>query len=31
MKQIAKDNDAQWQSNTPAEKHAKRGPPAIAS
>lgn len=26
MKQIAKDNDAQWQSNTPAEKHLKRGP-----
>ena len=26
MKQIAKDNDAQWQSNTPAEKHVKRGP-----
>jgi bifunctional non-homologous end joining protein LigD len=26
MKQIAKDNDAQWQSTTPAEKHAKRGP-----
>jgi len=26
MKQIARDNDAQWQSNTPAEKHARRGP-----
>ncbi len=26
MRQIATDNDAQWQSNTPAEKHAKRGP-----
>jgi DNA ligase D, 3''-phosphoesterase domain/DNA polymerase LigD, polymerase domain/DNA polymerase LigD, ligase domain len=26
MRQIAKDNDAQWQSNTPAEKHTKRGP-----
>ena len=26
MKQIAKDNDAQWQSNTPAEKHARHGP-----
>jgi bifunctional non-homologous end joining protein LigD len=26
MEQIAKDNDAQWQSNTPAEKAAKRGP-----
>ena len=26
MKQIAKDNDAQWQSNTPAEKQIKRGP-----
>ena len=26
MKQIAKDNDAEWQSNTPAEKHAKDGP-----
>ncbi|MEA3207474.1 MAG: bifunctional non-ous end joining protein LigD [Chthoniobacter sp.] len=26
MKQIATDNDAQWQSNTPAKKHAKRGP-----
>ncbi len=26
MKQIAKDNDAQWQSNTPAEKQAKHGP-----
>lgn len=25
MKQIAKDNAAQWQSNTPAEKHAKKG------
>jgi bifunctional non-homologous end joining protein LigD len=25
MKQIAKDNDAQWQSNTPAEKHARKG------
>ena len=28
MSKIAKDNDAQWQSNTPAEKHAKRGPPS---
>lgn len=26
MRQIATDNDAQWQSNTPAEKHAKRAP-----
>lgn len=26
MRQIATDNDAQWQGNTPAEKHAKRGP-----
>jgi bifunctional non-homologous end joining protein LigD len=26
MQQIARDNDAQWQSTTPAEKHAKRGP-----
>ncbi len=26
MQQIARDNDAQWQSNTPAEKHAKHGP-----
>jgi ATP-dependent DNA ligase len=26
MKQISKDNDAQWQSNTPAEKQIKRGP-----
>ena len=26
MSKIAKDNDAQWQSNTPAEKHAKDGP-----
>ena len=25
MRQIAKDNDAQWQSNTPAEKRTKRG------
>ena len=28
MQHIAKDNDAQWQSNTPAEKHAKRPPPS---
>lgn len=26
MRQIAKANDAQWQSNTPAQKHAKGGP-----
>ncbi len=26
MKQIATDNDARWQSNTPAEKHARKGP-----
>ena len=26
MAQIAKDNDAQWQSNTPAQKRAKSGP-----
>ena len=26
MRQIASDNDAQWQSNTPAEKQAKHGP-----
>lgn len=26
MKQIAKDNDAQWQSTTPAEKHAEHPP-----
>jgi bifunctional non-homologous end joining protein LigD len=26
MAKIAKDNDAQWQSNRPAEKRAKRGP-----
>jgi bifunctional non-homologous end joining protein LigD len=26
MQQIAKDNDAQWQSNRPAEKKMKRGP-----
>ena len=26
MKRISKDNDAQWQSNTPAEKQIKRGP-----
>jgi len=26
MSKIAKDNDAHWQSNTPAEKHTKEGP-----
>jgi len=26
MLQIAADNDAQWQGNTPAKKHVKRGP-----
>ncbi len=26
MSKIAKDNDVQWQSNTPTEKHAKNGP-----
>ena len=26
MRRIAKDNDAQWKSTTPAEKHSKRGP-----
>jgi hypothetical protein len=26
MAQIAKDNDAQWQSNRPAERRMKRGP-----
>ena len=28
MQRIAKDNDAQWRSTTPAEKHAKRPPPS---
>ncbi|HEX8311629.1 MAG TPA: ATP-dependent DNA ligase, partial [Chthoniobacteraceae bacterium] len=28
MKRIAKDNDAEWKSTTPAEKHARRPPPS---
>ena len=28
LQRIAKDNDAQWRSTTPAEKHAKRPPPS---